>query len=322
MRTLLYCLLLTATCSLFPSCGQVGEPLPPMLKIPARVEGLQARQFEDRALIGWAPVVLTTEGAALEDLDRVALYAVEIARDAPPASAEALAPYFQVLAAVEGDKNEIEIPVHDRFGQRTALAAQAFSTKGKASPWSEVLVLDLTAPPAAPSGLRAEPAPHGVALSWDAVDGAAGYLVERASGDGEFQPAGESEQPELADASAQFETEYVYRVRGRAAAETGAVPGPPSEAVAITPTDIFPPAAPVGLRAIRTPESIELSWSASQESDLAGYRVERDGEPLHEGILTAPAFSESPAPAGPGRYEVVAVDRKGNASNAGVLTVE
>lgn len=321
VRTLLYCSLLAACCPLLLGCGQVGEPLPPLLKIPARVDGFEARQFEDRVLVRWNPPLLTTEGAALENLDRVVVYAVEIARDNPPASPEALAPYFKVVAEAEGETTEVDLPASDRFGQRTAFAVQAATTKGKLSPWSEVAVLDLKQPPASPTDLRAEAFENGVRLAWAAVEGAAGYVVERAAADGEFEPVAEPSVPQVDDATAEFDVDYRYRVRARADSATGAVPGPASEAVSITPQDSFAPAAPTGLRAIRTPQSVELSWAASSEADLAGYRVELAGAALHEGLLTTPAFSHSGAPAS-AAYSIIAVDDDGNASEASSIEVE
>ena len=49
----------------------------------------------------------------------------------------------------------------------------------------------------------------------------------------------------------------------------------------VTPRDVFPPAAPVGLEAAIVPATpqgaayVELSWAISPEPDLAGYRVYR-----------------------------------------------
>ena len=321
MRKLIYCSLLTVYCSLAFSCGQVGEPLPPLLKIPARVEGFQATQFEDRVIARWAPPRLTTEGVALQNLDRVVVYAVEVARDAPPAAPEALAPHFRVVAEADGETAEIEIPVSDRFGQRTGFAVQAVTTKGKMSPWSELAVLELKRPPAAPIELRAEAAEDGVRLAWMPVEGAAGYAVERSTEDGDFEPVSEPSSPELAD-RVEFDAEYRYRVRTRVDSPTGAVSGEASAPVVITPKDVFPPAAPTELRAVRTPQSVELSWAESPAADLEGYRVELAGEPLHEGLLTAPAFSHAEPAVGATKYDVIAVDGNGNASAPGVIEVD
>jgi fibronectin type 3 domain-containing protein len=246
---------------------------------------------------------------------------MEIARDAPPAAPEALAPHFRVVAEADGETAEVEIPVSDRFGQRTAFAVQAVTTKGKMSPWSELAVLDLVRPPGTPTELRADAAENGVKLAWTPVEGAAGYLVERASAEGGFESVAEAPGAEVTD-NVPFDAEYRYRVRARADSPTGAVSGAVSETVSITPKDTFPPPAPTELRAVRTPQSVELSWASSPALDLEGYRVELAGTPLHQGLLTAPAFSHAEPPAGATSYQVIAVDRNGNASAPGVIEVE
>ena len=321
MRKLIHCLLPAVACLLTLSCGQVGAPLPPLLNLPARAEGLRAVQVEDRVVVRWVPPLTTSEGAALRDLSRFLVYAVEIARDAPPASADALAGYFQIVSDLPADAAVAEIPVSDRYGQRTAFAVRGMSAKGKMSLWSDLAVLELTAPPAPPANLRARMTEPGVALAWDAAEGAVSYVIERAAADDDPVAVGTSAETAYVDAGAELGVSYRYRVRGRADSPTGAVPGPASAAAPITPEDTFPPAAPLGLRAIRTAQSVELSWSASPEPDLAGYEVVRDGEPLHEGLLPAPALSDRGAPA-PAAYAVRAVDAAGNRSEPASIAVE
>ena len=58
----------------------------------------------------------------------------------------------------------------------------------------------------------------------------------------------------------------------------------------VTPIDTFPPAAPTGLRAVASPGSMSLIWSANRETDLAGYvvlRGEVPGDKL-QALTTAP----------------------------------
>ena len=61
---------------------------------------------------------------------------------------------------------------------------------------------------------------------------------------------------------------------GSVAVESGA-----SERACVTPTDVFPPAAPKGLSAVAGSGVISLIWDASPESDLAGYVVLRGEAP-------------------------------------------
>jgi fibronectin type 3 domain-containing protein len=88
----------------------------------------------------------------------------------------------------------------------------------------------------------------------------------------------------------------------------------------LTPTDTFPPSAPDGLRAVVGEGTVELSWSASPESDTAGYHVYRSsasGTPvrLTSAPLATPAFSDRNVQSGARyAYNVSAVDEKGNES--------
>ena len=50
-----------------------------------------------------------------------------------------------------------------------------------------------------------------------------------------------------------------------------------SAAVQVTPTDLIPPAAPTGLTAVPGDGQVTLSWTPNSETDLASYRVLRDG---------------------------------------------
>ena len=126
---------------------------------------------------------------------------------------------------------------------------------------------------------------------------------------------GSAEQPHFVDTTAQFETQYSYAV----VALNGGVESPPSEAVKITPLDKFPPSVPGGVTALAGPESIEISWQRSPETDLQGYYVYRSvngGEFERQGaMLSLPAYSDRQVEHGKSyRYVVNSVDKKGNES--------
>jgi hypothetical protein len=97
----------------------------------------------------------------------------------------------------------------------------------------------------------------------------------------------------------------------------------------ITPKDIFPPPAPQNLVVAfvpavdGTPPYLDLSWSSSTATDVAGYNVYRSEEPSRTGarlnseLLLTPAFRDMNAVLGRVySYTVTAVDRSGNESPA------
>ena len=136
-----------------------------------------------------------------------------------------------------------------------------------------------------------------------------------------------SAAPSYQDTTFEFGKSYVYIVRSVITANGLPLESDDSQHVIVTPRDTFPPAAPQGLVAAllpgATPESfaVELSWSISLETDLAGYRVYRSeqenirGQLLTAELLLTPADRDTSAE--PGHhywYTVTAVDRAGNES--------
>ncbi|MEX2645275.1 MAG: S8 family serine peptidase [Gaiellaceae bacterium] len=80
-----------------------------------------------------------------------------------------------------------------------------------------------------------------------------------------------------------------------------------------TEPDLTPPAAPSALTATAGVESVSLDWADNIESDLASYRVYRDG--VQVVTTTASAYADGGLQAGVTyRYHVTAVDRSGNES--------
>jgi hypothetical protein len=129
------------------------------------------------------------------------------------------------------------------------------------------------------------------------------------------------------DTQAEFNKTYVYSVRSIAKYPEETVESADSNFVEVTPKDVFPPAAPQGLLAAwvpteaGTPGHVELSWSISPESDLAGYNVYRSdagnasSTRLNTELLLTPTFRDMTMH--PGQkyfYKVTAVDRSGNES--------
>lgn len=139
---------------------------------------------------------------------------------------------------------------------------------------------------------------------------------------------GDSASPEFRDVDAEFGSNYAYSVRSVVVEPSGAeLESADSNLVAVTPRDIFPPAAPQGLEVVFIPPQpgisahLELSWAVSPENDVAGYNVYRSEEPGTKGtrqnteLLLTPAFRDMNVMSGRHYfYTVTAVDRSGNES--------
>ena len=80
-----------------------------------------------------------------------------------------------------------------------------------------------------------------------------------------------------------------YDVRAVATDDAGlADPAPAS--VGVTLGDTTPPATPADLAALVDGASVQVSWTANGEGDLAGYHVDRDGARLTGAALATPDF--------------------------------
>lgn len=308
------------------ACGSIGDPLPPMADIPEPVNDLAARQVVDEIVVTWSWPLLTTEGASARRLQRFILRAVEAAADSSDLPAVGIDQHGKEIARVDadrmdgkapGDRFELRFPLEDWKLDRTVILAMAASNRaGRTAGYSNQPRLHPIEPPGAATLADPLVEPHGVAIAWAPLDRAAAYVIERRTGDDpDFSPVARVEQPNFVDRAVQWGRQHAYRVRPFIKTPVGEAEGRLSETVTVTPADTFPPAAPEGLRAVSTESSVELSWDFNRESDLAGYRVLRDGE-IISGIVEQTGFSDKQAPRGRQyEYAVIAIDSKGNRSS-------
>jgi hypothetical protein len=102
--------------------------------------------------------------------------------------------------------------------------------------------------------------------------------------------------------------------------------GPLSDPIRVDAADIFPPDTPTGLAAIATQTateiSIDLSWKANADKDLAGYAVyRREGDSPWQRIspaepIVGPAFRDAHVRPGQSyRFAVSAIDQTGHESS-------
>jgi len=310
---------------LLTACGSVGEPLPPLLHIPGRVDDFAVRQEASELVAEWTWPVLGSEGQIFREMERFEIYSLVVPPGGELPAADALSDQGEVVTTVAaqapdttgpGTRLTVRAPLGGQYGSKRGFAVRGLSANGRASSWSELSMLDIVQPPAAPSDLVVTALEQGVRLVWTPVEDAIRYDVKRRIAEGDFVSIGPAASPEFLDASPQWDLPHSYLVK--ALKPTGGspeVPGPPSNIASLTPRDVFPPGTPVDLRALAVEGGVELSWSSNAEPDLGGYRVLRDGSPIHEGLLASANFSDQPLSAGQTVvYQVTAVDRSGNAS--------
>jgi hypothetical protein len=144
-----------------------------------------------------------------------------------------------------------------------------------------------------------------------------------------FARIAEAASPPYADTQTELGKTYIYSVRSVAQYPGVQLESVDSDFATITPKDVFPPPAPQDLvvafvpAAGGTPAYLDLSWSISAATDVAGYNVyrsedaSRPGARVNSELLLTPAFRDmNGLPGSTYFYNVTAVDRSGNESPA------
>ena len=320
---------------LLAGCGVPGEPLPPLLEIPAPVKDLSVAQEGAHLLLHWSPPVMTTEDTRTRELARIDLYGAFLADSAPLtnfAAQSRIVKNFQnsngaSLLALSGDQFPLSA---NQIGQKASFALKAINRKGKDAGFSNVASLEILDVPAPPANIQTTVTEKTIRLNWKAATlsafggpppPATGYRIFRSDSlsEGPAEQIGESEGESYDDVTFEFGHTYRYFVRAFVREGESVALTPQSPTVEIAALDTFPPAAPRNLRAIAVPGAVELAWSPNSESDLAGYNVYRkSGElftRLNTELLHIPTFRDSQVAAGERVvYVVKAVDKSGNES--------
>ena len=151
---------------------------------------------------------------------------------------------------------------------------------GRPGPPSPRVQIPLGAVPGTPTAVIARHTETAVVVEWMPVapamgEGALRYHLYRADALDDPITRSPLTGPSHEQAGAPLGSELCFRVRavdvrGPVAIESGL-----SDPVCLTPTDVFPPAAPKGLAPVATPGAVQLIWDANTEADLAGYLVLR-----------------------------------------------
>jgi len=300
---------------LLTGCGYIAEPLPPLMNIPAKAENLAALERGPNIIVHFTLPELTTEGVLLKRAVRPEL------RIGPKTDGEFNAAVWAAIAkpvsggTTANGEATYQIPAAGWIGKQVLLAVKVIGANGRDAGWSSPATLTVVTPLETPSDLSAAAAPQGVQLGWHGT-GNTFVVLRRGPEEKDFRSLGRSEKSEWTDATAEFGKPYTYLVQSVAKAGDGEAQSELSNEAAITPVDTFPPAAPAGLTAVPSTNSIELVWERSTEPSIAGYRVYRAlGNGAFERLTDTqelPAYSDHKIEAGKTyRYAVIAVKKNG-----------
>ncbi len=300
-------------------CGYIGGVQPPLANIPQNPTELAVVQRGAHLFAHFKIPQLTTETIAITENLNLDLRAGPTSN--PWSQADWLATATKVpVTSIKDGVASYEIPTAQWTGKDVTIAARAIGSNGKASGWSNIVGLPVVAPLPKPSDVTAVPAAKGVQLKWRG-EGKQFRVLRQAEGATDFTEAGTSTTPEFLDTGAEFGKTYTYLVQSFAdLGEHREAQSDLSDAVAMSYNDTFAPAAPAGVRATTSAASVELSWDANSEPDLAGYRLYRsvDGGAFVKiaDVGEIPTYSDRAVERGKTyRYAVTAIDKSGNESD-------
>jgi hypothetical protein len=301
---------MTLGCFWLASCGYVGDPLPPALKIPNPVADLSVAQVGPYLELRFTPPLKTMEDL---DLEKIGALEVRISETWPEGGQ---------TVAVDPTAKEAKIPVRDWAGKEVAIGVRVANAKLRYSPWSNLVRLKVENAVARPTAVKAEAAATGVNVTWEAEEQAGVtwrvYRLSSVNGvlDKERVALGTAPARNFLDTGTVYGGTYRYFVEGI----LGSALSELSESAEIVPIDKFAPAAPQGLAALSGATAVQLSWERGTEPDLSHYRVYRAGGDGPLALLadkqSSATYSDATARGGQRfRYAVSAVDRNGNESS-------
>ena len=338
-------LILAVAALLLSACAAQGPPRPPRVEKPERITDLAVAQVGRTLELSFTLPALATDGEGLSKPLEIQIFRAV----APPGQKSSVPaaepqPWVTLLPSelhcyALGAKIVYPYRLSEQEFAQWLGASFAFTAGGLtrgfrhrpvsgdlSSPASATL-LDVCAPVENLSGGTSE---HALELSWSPPTASlsgqplrdlAGYRVFRSETQtGPFQLRGEATSASYHDTDFQFEHSYFYKVRAAFRSGSQVAESEDSKIFAVTPHDIFPPAAPAGLSAISTAVGVELIWNANTESDLAGYYVYRRedaGAPqkLNTELVGTPLYRDDSAkPGHQYTYWITAVDLARNES--------
>jgi hypothetical protein len=265
-------------------CGVKSAPTPMNSIVPKRIMDLQAIPREGGLLLEWTVPRENADKSPLVDLASFKVLRSEgnLVGDECKGCGE---PSKLVYEMILGRKEEIagkKISIFfEELEPRKVYVYEVIPVNRKGQPGSSSnpVTVYWDYPPHVPQAVRAERGDRRVELSWEAVDGAAGYNIYRRGEVEEYpvQPMNASALTviQYTDLKVQNEKRYIYSVRALRKVAKTYVEGKGSLGIPVTPTDLIPPNPPEQLVAIPTQNGIELNWRKNREPDLLGYYIYR-----------------------------------------------
>ena len=271
-------------------CGYKDLPVAPASVVPKPISDL-LYQVSDKGLeLTWSFPVETIQGVAIDDISSFELYgaAVPLAdfcATCPIPFAKAIEVDGGVVFDGQTRRKASYVTSQLQSGYKYFYKVTSRTSWLAASQDSNIVTFVWYQPAKAPAALTATHGDRQVTLKWDAVtelsDGSAPpnpvkYQIMRSAGGQDFVKVGESvAATTYTDKEVRNGIKYFYTVQSQMVLEDELVDGGVTEAISVSPRDMTPPAAPVGITAVATAVGTKIFWDKSAEADVAGYKIYR-----------------------------------------------
>jgi hypothetical protein len=305
-------------------CGKKGPPVSWQTIVPKKIADLQAIPREGNLMLQWTVPKENTDKSVLTDLVEVRILRSEGAlvggecRGCGEGAKDVHNVKVDPKQEVTG-KSMSALFDDQEAGKVYVYGVVCINHRRHPGPPSNSVWVYWDHPPDPPGRVKREDGDKRVDLSWEPVQGATGYNIYRRGEEASFstQPLnGESvSQTHYADLNVENEKKYIYSVRAVRRVVKTDVEGKGSPEIVAIPTDLIPPAPPLGLVAVPLGNGMELSWKKNREPDLLGYYVyrrmpgESEFKRLNQSPLTKEVYLDADVRSGQEyEYSVTAVD--------------
>jgi hypothetical protein len=341
--------LFTALC-----CGKRKPPLPPVERVPQKVE-ISGTQRGNIVLLNWTMPSRNASDGSILKIDRVDIY-----RYAEPSTLslsltqEDFAARSTLINSIKFTDNDFGLKKQTytdklEFAEqpiRLIYAVRFVNAEGQKADFSNFLLVEPSAKVAKNlENIVAEVTEPAIIIKWNPptsnVDDSTpvnilGYNIYRKEDKAEefklLNPSVES-GASYSDESFEFGKKYQYIVRTVSLGTDGEkVESLDSNIIEISPKDTFAPSAPDAITIAAVPNNLSIFFAANPEKDIAGYRIYRSVDqnfPLSEWTLLTPeilktnTFQDKQIERGKTYfYYLTAIDIAGNISQPSEIVSE